>query len=330
MLVVGTLVAAPAIAAAIALGLWGTRWAVARAMPSRAGYELQAAWEGQTTPGGRLERPIGIAVGPSGDVYVTDARMRVVHFDSAGEFLGEWGGEGDGRGEFSNPIGVTVGRDGAVFVSDFEQDRIQKFSAAGVFLLEFGRPGSGPGEFNGPAGLTLDAAGSLYVADFYNHRVQKFGEDGTFQGVIGHAGRVGNGALHYPTGATITGRRELVVADAYNYQIQWFDIEGHPFRRVGYHLWWFWPRPVTSAEGFSVPTDAAVGRDGLLHIADSGNHRLVMLSGDGQYVAEWRIPDANPGVYSPEHVGVSPDGATVYATDLARNRVLVLSVTSDP
>ena len=37
----------------------------------------------------------------------------------------------------------------------------------------------------------------------------------------------------------------------------------------------------------------------------------------------------NPGIYSPEHISVSPDGATVYATDLASNRVLVLAVTSD-
>lgn len=326
--VVLILLALVAVAAAIVLGLWGTRWTVARAVTPRAGYELQAAWDGRAIPGGKLERPIGIAVGPSGDVYVTDARLRVVRFNAAGEFLRQWGGEGDGRGEFRNPVGVAVGRDGAVFISDFEQDRIQKFTAAGEFLLEFGRVGSGLGEFNAPAGLTLDDAGSLYVADFYNHRVQKFAEDGTFQRVIGHSGRLGTGALHYPTGVTITAQREVLVADAYNYQLQWFDLEGRSLRRVGYHLFWLWPRPVTSAAGFFVPTDAAVGRDGIVHVADSGNHRVVMLSDDGEYAAEWRIADANPNVYSPEHIAVSPDGSTVYATDLAANRVLVLSVTS--
>lgn len=65
-------------------------------------------------------------------------------------------------------------------------------------------------------------------------------------------------------------------------------------------------------------------------MADSGNHRLVMLSSDGEYVAEWRVPDANPRVYSPEHVATSADGTTVYATDLAGHRVLVLAVTPGP
>jgi DNA-binding beta-propeller fold protein YncE len=63
-------------------------------------------------------------------------------------------------------------------------------------------------------------------------------------------------------------------------------------------------------------------------VADSGNHRLVMLSPKGEYIAEWRVPDADPNVYSPAQIAVSRDGATVYATDLTGNRVLVLTVTS--
>lgn len=137
---------------------------------------------------------------------------------------------------------------------------------------------------------------------------------------------MGAGALHYPTGMTVTPQGVLVVADTYNYQLQWFDLEGTPIRRAGYHLFWVWPRPVASSAGFAVPTDAAMGPDGLIHVADSGNHRIVMLSAGGSYVAEWRIPDADPNIYSPEHLAVSSDGSTVYATDLASDRVLVLRV----
>ena len=60
-------------------------------------------------------------------------------------------------------------------------------------------------------------------------------------------------------------------------------------------------------------------------VADSGNHRVVMLSPAGEYLAHWQIPNASSGVFSPEHIAVSPDGSTVYATDLAGNRVLVLN-----
>lgn len=320
------LLALAALAAAVALGVWGTRWTVPQTPSPSARYTLRASWDGSAIPEGKFQRPIGVAVAPSGDVYVTDARLRVVRLNRSGDFLGQWGREGDGRGEFRNPVGVAVGRSGTVYVSDFEQDRIQKFTAAGEFLLEFGRPGSSSGELTAPAGLAADDAGSVYVADFYNHRVQKWREDGSFQGAIGHPGRLGPGALHYPTGVAITARGQLLVADAYNYQLQWFEVGGRPIRRAGYHLFWIWPRRTSSTAGFFVPTGAAAGGDGLSHVADSGNHRVVMLSPDGEYVTQWRLPDPDENVYSPEHVAASPDGSTVYATDLAGHRVLVLAI----
>lgn len=319
-------VALVTISATAALRLWGTRWTIPRAPSTIAHYTLEATWDGRAATAGPLDRPIGIAVARSGDVFVTDARLRVVRFNAAGEVLGQWGREGDGPGEFRNPVAVAVDADGAVYVSDYELDRIQKFTATGEFLLEFGRSGSGPGEFNAPAGLIMDDGGSVYVADFYNHRVQKHQPGGSFQ-VLGQAGRLGPGALHYPTGVAITPQRELLIADAYNYQLQWFDLDGRPLRRVGYHLFWLWPRPAASHEGFFVPTGVAVGRDGILHVADSGNRRVVMLSAKGEYVTDWRLPNPDSNVYSPEHVAASADGSTVYATDLAGNRVLVLAVT---
>jgi hypothetical protein len=54
-----------------------------------------------------------------------------------------------------------------------------------------------------------------------------------------------------------------------------------------------------------------VGPDGFIHVADSGNHRVVMLSAEGEYLAEWRIPDADPNIFSPEHIAASPDGSTI-------------------
>jgi len=310
----------------VALGFWGTWWTVSRAGSPDARYSLLTTWNAAGAPAGRLERPIGIAVAPSGDVYITDARQRVLQCDSRGEFHGQWGRPGNGRGEFSNPVGVAVGPDGSVYVTDYEQDRIQKFTPTGRFLEAFGSSGSEPGQFSAPAGLAVDAAGALYVADFYNHRVQKFRADGSFERIIGRPGRLGPGALHYPTAVAITATGQVLVADAYNYQLQWFDRDGQPLSRVGYHLFWLWPRPVSSASGFNVPTGAAVSTTGVVHVADSGNHRVVMLSERGEYLTEWKVPDATPGVYSPEHIAVSPDGSTVYATDLAAGRVLVLKV----
>jgi DNA-binding beta-propeller fold protein YncE len=196
--------------------------------------------------------------------------------------------------------------------------------------IERSASGKDPGRFTAPAGLAVDSSGSLSVADFYNHRVQKFRSDGSFEKIFGHPGRMGAGALHYPTGVAVTPEGKLLVADAYNYRIQWFDAGGNPIRRVGDHLFWLWPLRTSSKRGFKVPTGVAVGSNGLIHVADSGNHRIVMLSAKGEYMADWSIPDSNPKVFSPEQVAVSRDGETVYATDLSANRVLILVVESQP
>lgn len=317
-----------AIAFVGALLAWATPWTVRHAASAAdsPGYELAGHWDGADVPGGKFDRPNGIAVAPDGDVYVVDARQRVVRLDAAGRFKAEWGREGNGPGEFSNPVDVAVTPDGAVFVSDYDLDRVQKFTADGKYLLQFGRSGAGPGEFDAPAGLAVDGAGAVYVADFYHSRVHRFSGDGTFRAMIGHPGRLGAGALHYPTGLHATAAGSLLVADAYNYQLQWFDAAGRSVRRAGRHLFWLWPRPAASTAGFNVPTGVTAGPDGLIHVADSANHRIVLLSPQGESLAEWRMPDPDPLIHSPGKVAVSPDGRTVYATDFAGNRIIVLRV----
>lgn len=105
---------------------------IAAGMDAR--YEFVAFWRGEDIPSGALERPFGIAASARGDVYITDARQRVVRLSSDGEFKGEWGGLGNGAGQFQNAVGIAVAADGSVFVTDYDLDRVQKFTAAGKCL----------------------------------------------------------------------------------------------------------------------------------------------------------------------------------------------------
>jgi len=275
--------------------------------------------------------PFAIAVDPrNGNVCVTDARNQgVVVFDGDGTFLRQFGSEGNGPGEFERPTGIAVGSDGSIYVADYDLDRIQKFDDTGRFILEWGTSGSGPRRFQAPNGLAVDADGNVYVADFQNKVVKGFTDEGEPIGTVGEPGQWGAGKLDYPTDVAALPDGGVFVADAYNHRLQHFGRGGEHQASWGWHLFWLVPRPASGRDGFDVPTSVALDpAHRLIHVADSANHRVVMLDADGAFVADWALPE--PGKqYSPTMVAVSPDGKHVYATDTAKNRVIVLEVQFD-
>lgn len=292
-----------------------------------ASYRLSGYW---TEAGGKaLAEPYGIGVDPrNGNVLVTDARNhRVVIFDAAGRFLREFGEEGDGRGQFALPGGVAVDPAGSIYVSDYLQDRIQKFSEAGEFILQWGGPGEGDAGFNSPIGLAADEQGRVYVADFYNKVVKVFSPRGELLGRIGQPGQWQLGDLDYPTDVDVSGDGRVLVADAYNYRVQRFDVDWQPRAAWGLHVLWLWPRPAGGDKGFGEATGVAFDHEtGLIHVADARNYRLAMLDARGDFVTDYTLAHRRGGPYAPMQVAVSPDGQTLYATDIANDRVVVLTV----
>ena len=89
--------------------------------------------------GGQFNSPIGVAVGPWGDVYVVDSvHQRVQRFGSAGEFLGGWGARGSDPGDFRSPSGIAVDGAGNVYVSDLANHRVDRFTRDGDFIPRWG------------------------------------------------------------------------------------------------------------------------------------------------------------------------------------------------
>lgn len=294
---------------------------------TEASYGLIAYWS--EANGQAFEEPFAIAVDArNGNVVVTDAKaQRVAVFDDEGNFIRSIGSPGEGPGEFQNPTGVAVGPDGSIYVADFDLDRIQQFSESGEFLLSWGSSGDGDDQFDSPNGLAVDEAGNVYVADFYNKVVKVFDAEGDFLRTVGKPGQWGRGALDYPTGVDVSAHGALFVADAYNYRIQKFDSDGHPESNWGWRLFRLVPRPSDSRRGFNVPTGVTLDpKRGFIHVADSANHRVVMLDREGAFVTEWEIPEEGSGYHTPVAVAASPDGKRLYVTDIANQRVILLAV----
>jgi uncharacterized protein (TIGR03663 family) len=138
---------------------------------------------GQFAATGGQDSPLGIAVGPTGDVFVADTwNQRIEVFSKDGRFLRQWGGTpiGAAPGQFYGPRSIAVSRDGRVYVADTGNKRIQIFSSSGTYIGSFGNLGTGSGQFNEPSSVAVDSAGTVYVADFWNQRIQAFTRDGSF------------------------------------------------------------------------------------------------------------------------------------------------------
>ena len=83
--------------------------------------------------------PTGLAVGPSGDLFISDgyANYLVHRFSPDGKLLKTWGEPGKGPGQFALPHFIGVDRHGTVYVCDRENDRIQTFTSEGEFITEW-------------------------------------------------------------------------------------------------------------------------------------------------------------------------------------------------
>jgi DNA-binding beta-propeller fold protein YncE len=129
--------------------------------PSDTGYDGKNTATA-TRPGGPFNRPTNVAVGPKGDLYVSDGygNCRVHRFSPTGELKRSWGVAGSGPGQFFLPHGISVAADGRVFVCDRENDRIQIFSPDGEYLSEWT-------DTQRPTHLVFDARGRAYVSELW-------------------------------------------------------------------------------------------------------------------------------------------------------------------
>jgi len=174
---------------------------------------------------GPFNRPTNIAVGPKGDLYVSDGygNARVHQFSPSGALKRSWGTPGGGPGQFFIPHGIAVAADGRVFVCDRENDRIQIFSPDGEYLSEWT-------DTQRPTHLVFDPQGRAYVSELWWHtgqtsqrlgpvkearygRVSVFDRDGRVLARWGGPVAEAPGSFAAPHGLAVDSRGDVYVAE---------------------------------------------------------------------------------------------------------------------
>lgn len=198
--------------------------------------------------------------------------------------------------EFKSPGGLAVDPGGAVYLTDIGDDTIRKIAPDGTVSTLAGltgKSGSKDGmgseaRFMAPLGIALDLHNNLYVAEFASDLIRKISPDGNVRTLAGSAGVAGadNGPgddAHFrnPWSVAADVFGNVFVADKDNNTIRQITPGGLVSTFAGM------AGIAGSADGqgkyasFNAPHGVAVGSDGFLYVADTGNHIVRKISPAG-------------------------------------------------
>jgi hypothetical protein len=283
---------------------------------------------------GAVEKPFGVAVNASGDVYVssfdTTATYSLDEFTTAGSLLAPPSpfGTGTRLGGTGGPTffsGLAVDPvDEHLYVVDGDGQDIQTYKgSSGALLSQF--PVAGSANLLGfltAVQIAAGAAGEVYLPNAPNNEVQEFSPEGAVLATF-----VGSGAsaLKEPTGVALDAAGDVYVADAGNGRIEEFSPSGTALASIA------------AAGVQSLALDASGDIFALEHNSEDSCGALpapclhvVLYSPAGA-----RLADFGAGTLAATPFGeidtlaVAPNGA-VYVTDGGNNLVRVYAQQKAP
>ncbi|MBI6547089.1 MAG: SMP-30/gluconolactonase/LRE family protein [Cyanobacteria bacterium NC_groundwater_1444_Ag_S-0.65um_54_12] len=308
----------------------------------------QRGWADGTSANARFNYPEGITGDPLGNLYVTDYyNHRIRRITPSGE-VSTLAGSGqagwvdgmDTSAQFNYPVGIASDKGGNLYVADSNNHRIRKITTTGAVstVAGSGKIGWADGtstkaQFAYPQGVAVDAADNLYVADYGNNRIRKITTDGDVTTLAGNSQSGwsdGNGAIaqfNSPLGITADSTGDLYVADYGNNLIRKITAGGTVSTLAGSGQSG-WSDGVGMTAKFNYPVGLAVDGAGNVYVADSGNHRIRMVSPNGQVstlvgTGKWGWLDAsgvNAQFNTPMGIVIDTSGR-FYITDTFNQRI---------
>jgi sugar lactone lactonase YvrE len=265
----------------------------------------------------QFSNPAGLAVDPSGNIYVADYYNSVIRKitpdGTVTTFAGKGGNGGSSDGlaivaRFFGPVGVAIDTAGNLYVADSNNQEIRKISTTGIVSTLAGAAaiagsldGTGAAaRFNNPQALAVDAAGNVYVADWFSDAIRKISPAGvvtTLAGNFGVAGGVdgtGLGATFSdPDSVAVDGAGNVYVSEWNGDTIRKITATGTVTTLAGMHGVIGSLDGVGTAARFSAPESIAVNGTGQVYVADGRNNTIRVIAPSGAVTTLAGSPPGN-------------------------------------
>ncbi len=290
----------------------GSRWIVSlcSGTPGNPGFRDGPA------PAAGFKEPTGLAFDPAESLlYVADRgnhAIRALTVDGtastiAGSPHGE-PGHADGAGTialFHAPTGVSIDGEGQVHVADSRNHIIRKLVATGIgrsraaqwqVTTLAGMPGingsangNSGARFDTPTSVAPDVFGNVFVADLKNHLIRRVSPAGTVARIAGtllnrsagYLDDVGSLArFHAPSAIAVHSNGLVYATDTANHVVRQMSPDGWVTTLAGTG-WAGATDGLATDASFDSPQGIALGDDGSILVADTGNHTLRRVTAEG-------------------------------------------------
>jgi hypothetical protein len=274
----------------------------------------------------KFNSPQGLALDPSGNLYVADSRnnkiRKITGIDASGGNVttlagGSTAGFRDSVAAyalFNQPTAVALDETGAVYVADFLNNRIRVISGGQVNTM------AGNGStliFYYPSGVATNNHNLVYVADQNNYRVQGIINFSVFT----LAGATSQGYVD-ATGAAARFSQPVSVALAPDGTIYVTDVGNHAIRKVTS------AGVVTTLAGglagradgtgtaakFDYPGALALDAQGNLYVTDTYIRKITPQGVVTTLTSEW-ADGTGMAYFSASGIAVNPAGTIIYISD---------------
>ncbi len=290
--------------------------------------------DGKAATAAELNNPVGLALDPSGNLYIADAANSVIREVTTNGNITTFAGNnslgagytGDGgaatNAQLNDPVAVAVDTFSNVYIADANNNVIREVSSGNIITLVGGAATFGQLHF--PDAVVVDQNLNLFIADTVGRRIVEF-SGGNFTVVAGNEsyGFSGDGgpaiqaSLFDPEGVAVDPSGNLYIADTLNSRVRVVSTNGiiNTIAGTGFPGYFGDGGPAIDAWLY-FPRRVALDNAGNVYIADSVNSVVRMLTPVAPATGHAVV---NAASYLPQ---ISPGSlATLFGTHLAASLV---------